>query len=91
MKEENSIFALDSELNNLWIICLSKAAHKETVWDFIIKGRENICKITTRAICLRQTLACKNIKISSKYGVEAIKNVRKNNFISIKVTRNILL
>ena len=39
LKEENSIFALDSELNNLWIVCLSKASHKEAKWYYIVKGK----------------------------------------------------
>ena len=40
--KDDSIFALDANLNNLWVLCLSKASHKKTKWDFIVKGKGKV-------------------------------------------------
>jgi len=85
LKEENSIFALDSELNNLWIVCLSKASHKEAKWDYIVKGKGKIYVNLQpgQFVCGRHSLA-KILKTHPSTAWKRLKTLEKNKFISIK-------
>jgi len=83
--KEDSIFSLDSDLNNLWVWCLSKASHTKTKWDFIVKGRGKIYVeiLPGQFVCGRHSMA-KSLGSNPSTTWKRLKMLESHGFISIK-------